>query len=150
MQTTINERIRIILKDLFGGNMSAMARITQIPQPSVRNLVVEKSTNPEYDKLHAIIHTCTPSISAHWLLTGEGEMLREVLIEKALPPTPPETGVFVEAIEKLAIDKGRLEAENNHLKTEIERLTQELCTLKNKANFTHHLKKETIVSGSEY
>ena len=62
-----------------------------------------------------------PEVNPRWLLTGQGSMLREQSApEVAPPPSEPAFPGFIEKIQDLSVKVGRLEAENEHLRTAIE------------------------------
>lgn len=70
----INFRIREILERFFNGNVSEMARRTQIPQTTLNNIVANKFNKPSADSLEKLLLSIE-KINAEWLLTGKGEML---------------------------------------------------------------------------
>ena len=76
MDTTINERVKEIADKLCDGNISEMARIVGVRQPSLRDVVTGKLVKPGFDMLHNIVDNSTLNISSEWLLRGEGEMQR--------------------------------------------------------------------------
>ena len=66
-------------------------------------------------------------LSPEWLLTGKGAMLREQSApEVAPPPSEPAFPGFIEKIQDLSVKVGRLEAENEHLRTAIEAKQREI------------------------
>lgn len=79
METTINERIRMIIEN-SGMNITAFAKKIGISQTSLRDCVVNES-EPRYGTLYKIIKA-EPLISTSWLLTGEGNMLLDGEKEK--------------------------------------------------------------------
>ena len=76
MDSTINERVKEIADKLCDGNISEMARIVGLRQPSLRDIVTGKLVKPGFDILHKIVDSSTLNISSEWLLRGEGEMQR--------------------------------------------------------------------------
>ena len=76
MDTTINERVKEIADKLCDGNISEMARIVGVRQPSLRDVVTGKLVKPGFDMLHSIVDNSTLNISSDWLLRGEGPMQR--------------------------------------------------------------------------
>ena len=76
MNTTINERVKEIADKLCDGNISEMARIVGVRQPSLRDVAAGKMVKPGFDMLHKIVDSSTLNISSEWLLRGEGEMQR--------------------------------------------------------------------------
>ena len=68
-----------------------------------------------------------PDVNPRWLLTGQGSMLREQSApEVAPPPSEPAFPGFIEKIQDLSVKVGRLEAENEHLRTAIETKQREI------------------------
>lgn len=70
----INERIRLILSDVFHGNVTAMAKGTFINRNTLNSIIGEKEVTPGYDVIRRIAEMSTPEVNLNWLLTGEGEM----------------------------------------------------------------------------
>ena len=76
MQNTINERVKNVAHYFFKGNASAMAKAMDIKQPTLRDIIGEKQSAPSYETLKKIADY-TSDLSLDWLLTGEGDMLKE-------------------------------------------------------------------------
>lgn len=74
MENTINERIRLIIKQLDYKSARAFALKIGISQTSFNDIL--KGAEPKFSTLNKIL-TAEPLISAEWLLTGTGEMLRQ-------------------------------------------------------------------------
>jgi len=72
--TTINERVQSIVDTCFGGNKRAFAKQIGVSATVIENVVGKRNGKPSFDVLHSIC--ANANISAEWLLTGEGEMLR--------------------------------------------------------------------------
>lgn len=73
---SVQERIRKIADDLFNGNISAFCRAVDIKQPTMNTILGERQSKPSYDVLSNIVNAEALNISAQWLLTGKGEMLK--------------------------------------------------------------------------
>ena len=86
MDTTINERVKEIADKLCDGNISEMARIVGVRQPSLRDIVTGKLVKPGFDMLHSIVDNTTLNISSEWLLRGEGPMQRKEIEIIHKPP----------------------------------------------------------------
>lgn len=71
---TINERFENIIHVLYNGNKRAFATSIGVSATVIENVVGKRQGKPSYDVLVAVC-ACA-NISAHWLLTGEGDMLR--------------------------------------------------------------------------
>ncbi len=95
MDTTINERVKEIADKLCDGNISEMARIVGVRQPSLRDIVTGKLVKPGYDMLHSIVDNSVLNISSDWLLRGIGPMQRHKI---EFVHTPPYTDVGKETI----------------------------------------------------
>lgn len=74
MQNTVNERIRMIAESLFKGNVNELCRAFNIKQATMSNIVSGRMSKPSYEVILAIVENS--EVSADWLITGEGEMLR--------------------------------------------------------------------------
>ncbi len=73
---TVQERIKTLIDTLSDGNVSAFCRTVGVKQPTMNTIIGTRQNNPSYDVLHNIINAESLSISAEWLLTGRGEMLK--------------------------------------------------------------------------
>ena len=72
--TTINERVQSIVDTCFGGNKRAFAKQIGVSATVIENVVGKRNGKPSFDVLHSIC--ANANISAEWLLTGEGAMLK--------------------------------------------------------------------------
>lgn len=70
----INNRIKAICNDVFGGNLSQMAKASYISRTTLISIIGEQQSLPGYDVLRKIVEIPTVNINEAWLLTGEGEM----------------------------------------------------------------------------
>ena len=78
------------------------------------------------ENISKLIHAY-PELDANWLLTGQGSMLREQSAPEVVPPpSEPAFPGFIEKIQELSVKVGRLEAENEHLRTAIEAKQREI------------------------
>lgn len=76
--STINDRIKIIVNQIFNKNISEFERASGIKPSTVKNIIGGRLTRPSYDILESIIRN-NVLLSAEWLLRGEGNMLRTVI-----------------------------------------------------------------------
>ena len=122
----VNDRILYLIDSQLSGNKKKFAeRIGFAPQV-VFNIVSGRKSKPSFDVLEAIISSFD-EISPEWLLTGKGAMLRgQSAPEVAPPPSEPAFPGFIEEIKSLSVKVGRLEAENEHLRTAIEAKQREI------------------------
>ena len=74
MDTTINQRVKEIADKLCDGNISEMARMIDVRQPSLRDIVTGKMSKPGFDILNKIVENSTLNINSEWLLKGKGAM----------------------------------------------------------------------------
>ncbi len=72
---SINQRVDIIIKELYGGNKRAFATASNIAPTVVENIVGKRRGNPSYEVLEKII-CANENIEAEWLVTGRGQMLK--------------------------------------------------------------------------
>ena len=82
MQTTVNERFREIVKKLYNGNITTMAKATFISRTTINSIIGEKEVAPGYEVIRKIAEISSPKINLDWLITGSGEMLADTLPEK--------------------------------------------------------------------
>ena len=74
MDTTINQRVREIADKLCDGNVSELARVTDVNYPSLIDIVGTKQSEPRFEVLSKIVDNPTLNINSEWLLTGKGPM----------------------------------------------------------------------------
>lgn len=74
-RTTINERILYIIDNQLNGNQKKFAEKINFAPQVIHNIISGRKSKPSFDVLNAIISSFV-YISAEWLLTGEGEMLK--------------------------------------------------------------------------
>lgn len=72
----INRRLVSVLDYFFNGNVSEMARKTNVPQPTLNNIVDNRLSKPSAENLSRIANSIE-LLNSGWLLTGEGEMLKD-------------------------------------------------------------------------
>lgn len=74
METTINQRIELIIKSFKYRSVRAFADKIGVAQTSL-NDIVKNGAEPKYGTLEKIMKV-EPLISSEWLLTGKGPMLK--------------------------------------------------------------------------
>lgn len=80
----INERFERIINELFNGNKRAFAKAVGISPTVVENVVGTRKGKPSYDVL---VKVCVnANISAEWVITGEGDMLKTKHISDSFTP----------------------------------------------------------------
>lgn len=77
MDYNINERIRKILKEFYGGNITKMSLSTYIKRTTISSIVGEQEVSPGYETIGKIAEALSPRINLKWLITGEGDMTKE-------------------------------------------------------------------------
>ena len=88
MDSTVNERIKMIADTYFEGNTSAMARSISVKQSTLRDIISNK-VKPSYDTIYQIIEYSTIRFDSYWLLTGKGKMLKDDIHDSGLYPAKP-------------------------------------------------------------
>jgi len=118
---TINERFERIINALYNGNKRAFATSIGVSATVVENVVGKRQGKPSYDVLVAVC-ACA-NISAHWLLTGEGDMLRGEGDEEIKRGGDDSLdGRLSSIIDVLREENKRLQDDNRELNREIGRL----------------------------
>lgn len=88
MQETVNERIRLIAEKLYKNNVNELCRALDIKQATMSNIVAGRMSKPSFEVLAAIIEKS--NVSAEWLITGKGEMLKSSLPKEEPAPITSE------------------------------------------------------------
>lgn len=73
MQTTISERISLIINHFYKGKQVGLSKATGIPTSKISSWEIGKFM-PKYDSLYQIIIN-HPTINIEWLMTGDGDMI---------------------------------------------------------------------------
>lgn len=73
MQTTIYQRINEVIRYYHNGKQIGLSKATGIPTSKISSWETSKFL-PKFDSLNLIIVN-HPTLNAHWLMTGEGEMI---------------------------------------------------------------------------
>lgn len=84
--STINERIDELAIRLYSGNSSKFASFIGTSEANIRNY--RNTTNPKIEILATICEKI--EISYEWMLTGQGEMLKQAVETPKSTPTPVE------------------------------------------------------------
>lgn len=71
----VNERFSHIIDTLFGGNKSAFASAIGVTPSVVDNIVGKRHGKPSFDVVEKV--SAIAEISIEWLITGNGDMLRD-------------------------------------------------------------------------
>lgn len=89
---TINDRIQIIVNELFEGNKAKFARAINVSQMHVQGILGVKKSEPSYGFIQKLV-IGLPKIDPLWIIHGEGSMYIEG--NKANEPPPPDYGFDV-------------------------------------------------------
>lgn len=73
----INGRIKAICDSVFNGNVSQMAKTSDISRTTLLSIIGNQQSAPGYDILRKIVDIKSVDINEKWLLTGDGEMLAD-------------------------------------------------------------------------
>ena len=112
MQSSINQRIKIAIQASDYKNVSVAAKAFGVPRPTL-DACVRGVKEPRATIITSVL-SGLPSLSAEWLMRGEGPMMRGA---PSPPPPEPLGGADDEVV--------RLRAENAVLREQLER-TQEM------------------------
>lgn len=77
MDNEINNRILLIINELFNGNVSAFSRAVSVKQPTLNTIIGERKSKPSFEVIHSIANASALNISIDWLITGKGDMLKK-------------------------------------------------------------------------
>ena len=83
VESSVNNRIRDILKEVFHGNVTAMAKSTSIARTTINSIVGSDEVTPRFDVLKRIGEISSPRISMEWLIRGTGGMIKNSEAEVA-------------------------------------------------------------------
>ncbi len=119
MSETIHDRIKEMVDRLAGGKNTVFANTLGVSEANIRGYI--KNIMPKYDVLRAIVTSY--GVSAHWLLTGEGDMLRGEGDEEIKRGDDDSLdGRLSSIIDVLREENKRLQDDNRELNREIGRL----------------------------
>jgi len=131
MVLSISDRIKLIIKE-FGLTKNSFSKAIGLSNNVTIGRIVNEERKPSFEILEKIIQTYG-SINARWLISGEGEMLKEDM-SKAYPPYNLENLPAVseqEPIPKFNIRDTYFEEEINKLNRVIVRLVRKNDALEN-------------------
>lgn len=86
-QMSVNQRISLILKEMYGGNVTQMARGTLIARTTLNSIIGPKEVLPGFDVIKRI-GEASPRISLDWLMYGKGEMKAKDVYTETRPRIP--------------------------------------------------------------
>ncbi|EFZ36964.1 peptidase S24-like protein [Hoylesella oralis ATCC 33269] len=82
----INKRFEAIINSVYKGNQSAFAKAIGVTPTVIANVVGTRQGKPSFDVITKIC--ANANVSAEWLLTGEGDMLKSVREEPQVEVKP--------------------------------------------------------------
>ena len=82
----INKRFEIIINSVYNGNQSAFAKAVGVTPTVIANVVGARQGKPSFDVISKIC--ANANISAEWLLTGNGDMLKSNKYEPIVEVKP--------------------------------------------------------------
>lgn len=123
---TINERFKFLINELYLNNKRSFAIAIGVNPTVIENIVGKRGGNPSFEVVQKVL-SANANISADWLLTGSGSMLRSgtlapaVLAPQAPTPAPqaPDTSsmhYIMQRYESLVAENALLKKENEELK----------------------------------
>ena len=74
MESTVNQRVKIIIDKLYASNKRAFALAIEVSPTVIENIVGTRQGNPSFEVAQKIC--AKANIEANWLLTGEGDMIK--------------------------------------------------------------------------
>ena len=80
---TINDRIECVVNEFYDGKKSTFAKAIGLDRFAIANyLGPKKRSKPPVDMLAKIVRAL--NVDAYWLLTGEGEMMKDEAAERRI------------------------------------------------------------------
>jgi transcriptional regulator with XRE-family HTH domain len=76
MQSTVNQRIELLIKTLEKGKQSAFAKKIDVTPSVVNNIIGGRMNEPSFKVLQKITDAYA-NVNINWLISGEGEMLAD-------------------------------------------------------------------------
>jgi transcriptional regulator with XRE-family HTH domain len=74
MQTTINQRVKILIDHFAEGNQRDFAKAIGLSPSTINTVIGSRQTKPGYEIINAIISRYD-NVNTEWLFKGTGEML---------------------------------------------------------------------------
>lgn len=98
-------------------NVASFAKKIGVIDQTIRGIVVQKRNKPGFDLLAKVIQTFS-WISAEWLLTGEGEMVKAK--EPGQPDAAPSISELIQYLKEKDMKIEQLMEEKSELKLKLE------------------------------
>ena len=146
---TVNDRIESIVNSLFGGKKATFANAIGMDRFAIGNyLGPKKRSKPSVDVLSKIVQEL--NVDAYWLLTGEGEMMKDEAAEQSIvvgdinhvkgPVNVSQTATKAESADTAAL-RARLEAAESLVEALRAQLSEKERTILILQQFIEELKK---------
>ena|SRR5690554_3574908 len=111
---SINRRFNEIIKRLYNGNKRLFSTAIGVAPTVVENVVGTRQGKPSFDVLQKVVDA-NANISAEWLLTGKGSMLKVEQHELAAQPDNELIRELITKVGELSQQLGEQTKENEHL-----------------------------------
>jgi hypothetical protein len=114
MESTVNQRLIIIVDTFEKGKKAGFARATGLSTTGVQEMLAGRQNEPSFQALTKILKAY-PQISTEWLISGRGEMIKGQQPEGASLTSGEATVVESETLLKLAVAEAKLEEKDRQL-----------------------------------
>lgn len=134
--TTINDRIQGVVTLIADGNATAFARMCDVSASIINSIIGGRKSEPSFSILSKIYTVASKhGVSAHWLLTGEGEMIeedlttcRQVELSKKINEIRESLGLNIsEFAKRVNISQGNMSAMLNNKRVIGEGVINKIC-----------------------
>lgn len=134
---TINDRIQDVINVATSGNASKFARMCDVSASIINSIIGGRKSEPSFSVLSKIYTVALEyGVSAHWLLTGEGQMFYEEVVRDVAN----ETGLSLYESNKLP---------SEYVDTLINNMKEEIKDLKEGIKYRENIiaSREDFISG---
>lgn len=111
---TINKRVKLISEKFCNGNVSELARIVNLNQSALRDVVGAKQVKPGFEIIFRLVDNTVLNINAQWLVTGVGEMQKNKMV---VSDNSLDINLLLDRIQILAVKIHELEGVIRELKS---------------------------------
>ncbi len=114
LMSTVNARIDLLINELRL-NKNSFAKEIDTSATVIQNIVGARQSKPGFDLLNKIITTF--NVSADWLLTGDGAMLKESKPKRSVLKS--ESSELLRRVEELAVENAMLKTKVTELEARL-------------------------------